>query len=58
VLPLPTFSTLRHRGVSVRDWTERLAVGRRVADVGRSTTGTFHDHGAMARVVATAAASY
>jgi hypothetical protein len=34
VLPLATFSTLRHRGVSVRDWTERLAAGQPVPGVG------------------------
>jgi hypothetical protein len=34
VLPLATFYTLRHRGVSVRDWTARLAAGRPVRDVG------------------------
>jgi hypothetical protein len=34
ILPLATFSTLRHRGMSVRDWTARLAAGRPVRDVG------------------------
>jgi hypothetical protein len=34
VLPLATFYTLRNRGVSVRDWTARLADGRPVRDVG------------------------
>jgi hypothetical protein len=34
VLPLASFYSLRHRGVSVRDWAERLAAGRPVRDVG------------------------
>jgi hypothetical protein len=33
VLPFETFYTLRHRGVSVRDWTARLAAGRPARDV-------------------------
>jgi hypothetical protein len=34
VLPLASFYTLRHRGVSVRDWVARLAAGRPVRHVG------------------------
>jgi Pectinacetylesterase len=34
VLPFATFHTLRHQGVSVRDWTARLAAGQPVRDVG------------------------
>jgi hypothetical protein len=34
VLPFATFRTLRHQGVSVRDWTARLAAGQPVRDVG------------------------